>query len=102
MIPAFGFAHGFFLGIQNGPSAVASPGYWNKKLGILALSALAAFISTLTILPFAPGAWETAPAVPAMTIISGFLLKDSSAGRVILLLRQTSEVSAKEIRSRAN
>ncbi|WP_417663567.1 YkgB family protein [Pseudomonas sp.] len=53
-------------------------GFWNKKLGVLgALGSCATFISTITILPFAPGAWhEGAGGFPAMTIVSAFLLKD--------------------------
>ncbi|MHC8324557.1 YkgB family protein [Pseudomonas sp. LB1P83] len=53
-------------------------GFWNKKLGVLgALGSCATFIGTLTILPFAPGAWHPeAGGFPAMTIVSAFLLKD--------------------------
>lgn len=53
-------------------------GFWNKKLGILgALGSIGTFIGTLTILPFAPGAWHPeAGGFPAMTIVSAFLLKD--------------------------
>lgn len=53
-------------------------GFWNKKLGILgALGSCVTFISTLTIMPFAPGAWhEGAGGFPAMTIVAAFLLKD--------------------------
>lgn len=53
-------------------------GFWNKKLGILgALGSIVTFVSTLTILPFAPGAWhDGAGGFPAMTIVSAFLLKD--------------------------
>ncbi len=53
-------------------------GYWNKKLGVLgALGSTFTFFATFTIMPFAPGAWEPAAGgFPAMTIVSGFLLKD--------------------------
>lgn len=53
-------------------------GFWNKKLGMLgALGSIVTFIGTLTIFPFAPGAWHPeAGGFPAMTIVSGFLLKD--------------------------
>jgi uncharacterized membrane protein YkgB len=53
-------------------------GFWNKKLGVLgALGSCFTFIGTFTILPFAPGAWDPASGgFPAMTIVSGFLLKD--------------------------
>ncbi|WP_312496220.1 YkgB family protein [Pseudomonas cremoris] len=53
-------------------------GFWNKKIGVLgALGSIVTFIGTLTIFPFAPGAWHPeAGGFPAMTIVSGFLLKD--------------------------
>ena len=53
-------------------------GYWNKKLGVLgALGSCFTFFATFTIMPFAPGAWDAAAGgFPAMTIVSGFLLKD--------------------------
>lgn len=53
-------------------------GFWNKKLGILgALGSCATFLATVTIMPFAPGAWhEGAGGFPAMTIVAAFLLKD--------------------------
>ena len=53
-------------------------GYWNKKLGILgALGSCCTFISTLTVMPFVPGAWDPgAGGFPAMPTVSAFLLKD--------------------------
>lgn len=53
-------------------------GFWNKKLGVLgAIGSIVTFISTITILPFAPGAWHGgAGGFPAMTIVAAFLLKD--------------------------
>jgi hypothetical protein len=53
-------------------------GFWNKKLGALgAFGATLTFLATFTIMPFAPGAWDAAAGgFPAMTIVSGFLLKD--------------------------
>lgn len=53
-------------------------GFWNKKLGVVgALGSIFTFIGTLTILPFAPGAWHPeAGGFPAMTIVAAFLLKD--------------------------
>ena len=53
-------------------------GYWNKKLGVLgALGSCFTFIGTVTIFPFAPGAWDPAAGgFPVMTTVSGFLLKD--------------------------
>jgi len=66
-------------------------GFWNKKLGILgALGSCATFIGTVTIMPFAPGAWhEGAGGFPAMTIVAAFLLKDLVLLTVsVYLLRQ--------------
>lgn len=53
-------------------------GFWNKKLGVLgALGSTATFISTLTILPFVPNAWDAgAGGFPAMAMNAAFLLKD--------------------------
>lgn len=53
-------------------------GFWNNKLGVLgAIGSIMTFVGTLTIFPFAPGAWHPeAGGFPAMTIVSGFLLKD--------------------------
>ena len=53
-------------------------GFWNKKLGMLgALGSTATFISTLTILPFAPDGWDAgAGGFPAMAMNAAFLLKD--------------------------
>lgn len=53
-------------------------GFWNKKAGMLgALGSTATFISTITVLPFVPDAWDAnAGGFPAMTINSAFLLKD--------------------------
>lgn len=53
-------------------------GFWNKKAGMLgALGSTGIFISTFTILPFVPDAWDAAAGgFPAMTANSSFLLKD--------------------------
>ncbi len=53
-------------------------GFWNRKAGMLgALGATATFISTLTVMPFVPDAWDAgAGGFPAMTNNSAFLLKD--------------------------
>jgi len=101
MIPAFGIrGTGYLLGTSEWTfGLLLLLGYWNKRLGILgALGACGAFISTLTILPFAPGAWETAAGgFPAMTIVSGFLLKDLVllAASFYLLRQDVVRVSAK-------
>lgn len=66
-------------------------GFWNKKLGVLgALGSTATFISTLTILPFVPDAWDAgAGGFPAMAMNAAFLLKDLVLLVVsIYLLRQ--------------
>jgi uncharacterized membrane protein YkgB len=79
-IPVFGVrGTGYFLGTSEWTfGSLLLLGYWNKKLGVLgALGSCFTFIGTFTILPFAPGAWEPAAGgFPAMTIVSGFLLKD--------------------------
>ena len=53
-------------------------GFWHKRLGILgALGSCAAFIGTLTIIPFMPGGWAaSAGGFPAMTGNVAFLMKD--------------------------
>jgi len=60
-------------------------------LGILgALGACFAFISTISIIPFLPGAWEqSAGGFPAMTDMVAFLMKDIGLLALCLyLLRQ--------------
>lgn len=76
-------------------------GYWNKKLGVLgALGSCCTFIATLTIMPFAPGAWDPgAGGFPAMTIVAAFLLKDLVLLTVsVYLLKQDVErvIAARE------
>ena len=53
-------------------------GFWNKRLGILgALGSCAAFLGTLTIIPFFPEGWAaSAGGFPAMTSNVAFLMKD--------------------------
>lgn len=66
-------------------------GFWNKKLGVFgALGSTATFISTLTILPFVPDAWDAgAGGFPAMAMNAAFLLKDLVLLAVsVYLLRQ--------------
>jgi uncharacterized membrane protein YkgB len=66
-------------------------GFWNKKLGLLgAIGSTGTFVCTVTILPFLPGAWEeSAGGFPALTLNSGFLMKDFVLLAVsIYLLRQ--------------
>jgi uncharacterized membrane protein YkgB len=66
-------------------------GFWNKKLGLLgAIGSTGTFICTVTIIPFLPGAWEeSAGGFPALTLNSGFLVKDFVLLAVsIYLMRQ--------------
>lgn len=78
-------------------------GFWNKKLGVLgALGACCALISTFTIMPFAPDAWDPgAGGFPAMTLVSAFILKDLGllAASFYLLRQDVLRVSGKEIRA---
>jgi uncharacterized membrane protein YkgB len=79
-------------------------GFWNKKLGVLgALGSCATFISTFTILPFVPGAWEPAAGgFPSMTIVSAFLLKDLVllAASFYLLNQDVARVAAMQTHSK--
>src|SRR5262249_37780139 len=53
-------------------------GFWHKRLGILgALGSCAAFIGTVTIIPFMPNGWATsAGGFPAMTGHVAFRIED--------------------------
>ena len=79
-IPVFGIrGTSYFLGASEWTfGSLLLLGYWNKKLGVLgALGSCFTFIGTVTIFPFAPGAWDPAAGgFPVMTTVSGFLLKD--------------------------
>jgi uncharacterized membrane protein YkgB len=69
-------------------------GFWNKKLGVLgALGSCCTFIATITILPFAPDAWDLgAGGFPAMGMVAAFLLKDLVLLTVsVYLLKQDVE-----------
>src|ERR1700747_3039909 len=80
MYPVFGIRGAtYFLGVSEWLfGALLFLGFWNKTLGILgALGSCASFISTVTILPFMPGAWAaSAGGFPAMTGTGAFLMKD--------------------------
>jgi len=93
LYPVFGIrGAGRFLGTSEWLFCVLLfSGFWNKKLGILgALGACFAFISTISIIPFLPGAWEqSAGGFPAMTDMVAFLMKDIGLLALSLyLLRQ--------------
>jgi uncharacterized membrane protein YkgB len=53
-------------------------GFWNKRLGVLgAAGSTATFVATVTIIPFLPNSWaEAGGGFPALTVDSGFLIKD--------------------------
>ena len=80
MYPVFGVRGAtYFLGVSEWLfGALLLLGFWNKTLGILgALGSCASFVSTVTILPFMPGAWAaSAGGFPAMTGTGAFLMKD--------------------------
>src|SRR2546428_10452258 len=80
MYPVFGIrGASWFLGVAEWVfGALLFAGFWNKKLGILgALGSCAAFIGTVTIIPFMPDGWAaSAGGFPAMTGNIPFLMKD--------------------------
>lgn len=80
MYPVFGIRGAcYFLGASEWIfGALLLLGFWNKTAGVLgALGGCASFVSTITILPFMPGAWEpSAGGFPAMTGTGAFLMKD--------------------------
>jgi uncharacterized membrane protein YkgB len=93
LYPAFGIrGAGRFLGTSEWLfCALIFSGFWNKRLGVLgAIGACFAFISTISIIPFLPGAWEkSAGGFPAMTDMVAFLMKDIGLLALSLyLLRQ--------------
>jgi len=95
LIPAFG-AQGavWFLGVSEWTiGTLLLLGFWNRKLGLLgAIGSTATFVCTVTIIPFLPGAWEPSVGFPAVTLSSGFLMKDFVLLAVsIYLMRQDAE-----------
>jgi uncharacterized membrane protein YkgB len=80
MYPVFGIkgATWFLGGSEWLFGALLFWGFWNKTAGILgAIGSCGSFISTVTILPFMPGAWApSAGGFPAMTGTGAFLMKD--------------------------
>ena len=71
-------------------------GFWNKRLGILgALGSCAAFLGTITIIPFMPDGWAaSAGGFPAMAGNVPFLMKDIVlfAASVYLLKQDVARV----------
>jgi uncharacterized membrane protein YkgB len=93
LYPVFGIrGAGRFLGTSEWLFCVLIfSGFWNKKLGVLgAMGTCFAFISTISIIPFLPGAWEqSAGGFPAMTDMVAFLMKDIGLlAMSVYLLRQ--------------
>jgi uncharacterized membrane protein YkgB len=80
MYPVFGIrGASWFLGVSEWSfCALLFLGFGNPKLGVLgALGSCAAFIGTLTIIPFMPDGWAaSAGGFPAMAGNVAFLMKD--------------------------
>ena len=80
MYPVFGIrGASWFLGVAAWVfGALLFAGFWKKRLGILgSLGSCAAFIGTVTIIPFMPDGWAaSAGGFPAMTGNVPFLMKD--------------------------
>ena len=93
MYPVFGIrGASWVLGVSEWSFALLLfLGFWHKRLGILgALGSCAAFIGTVTIIPFMPDGWAaSAGGFPAMTGNVPFLMKDVVLFAVsVYLLRQ--------------
>jgi uncharacterized membrane protein YkgB len=80
MYPVFGVTGAtYFLGAAEWIfGALLFVGFWNKTAGIIgAIGSCGSFISTVTILPWMPGAWAaSAGGFPAMSGTGAFLVKD--------------------------
>jgi len=80
MYPVFGVrGASWFLGLSEWSFALLLfLGFWHKRLGILgALGSCAAFLGTITIIPFMPDGWAaSAGGFPAMAGNVPFLMKD--------------------------
>jgi len=100
MYPVFGIQGAtWMLGVSEWSFALLLfLGFWNKRLGILgALGSCAAFVGTVTIIPFMPGGWAaSAGGVPAMTGNVPFLMKDIVllAASLYLLKQDVGRVAA--------
>jgi uncharacterized membrane protein YkgB len=79
LVPTFG-AKGavWFLGASEWTiGTLLLLGFRNKNLGLLgAIGSTVTFLCTITIIPFLPGIWEPSVGFPALTLSSGFLVKD--------------------------
>jgi uncharacterized membrane protein YkgB len=102
MYPVFGIrGASWVLGVAEWSFALLLfLGFWYKRLGILgALGSCAAFIGTLTIIPFMPDGWAaSAGGFPAMTGSVAFLMKDVVlfAASLYLLKQDIARVAASE------
>src|SRR5262245_17435181 len=100
MYPVFGIRGAtWVLGVAEWSFAILLfLGFWHKRLGALgALGSCAAFIGTVTIIPFLPDGWEaSAGGFPAMTRNVSFLMKHIvlSAAPFPLLKQDAARVAA--------
>jgi len=100
MYPVFGIrGASWVLGVSEWSFALLLfLGFWHKRLGILgALGSCAAFIGTVTIIPFMPDGWAaSAGGFPAMTGNVAFLMKDIVlfAASFYLLKQDVARVAA--------
>jgi uncharacterized membrane protein YkgB len=100
MYPVFGIRGAtWVLGVSEWSFALLLfLGFWHKRLGILgALGSCAAFIGTVTIIPFMPDGWAaSAGGFAAMTRNVSFLMKDVVlfAASVYLLTQDVARVAA--------
>jgi len=100
MYPVFGVrGASWVLGVSEWSFALLLfLGFWHRRLGILgALGSCAAFIGTVTIIPFMPDGWAaSAGGFPAMTGNVPFLMKDVVlfAASLYLLKQDVARVAA--------
>src|SRR5262245_50530955 len=103
MYPVFGIRGAtWVLGVAEWSFAVLMfLGFWHKRLGALgALGSCAAFIGTVTIIPFMPNGWEaSAGGFPAMTrnvlFAASFYLLKQDAARIGASARQADLVASR-------
>src|SRR5499426_501310 len=105
LYPVFGVRGAtWFLGVSEWSFALLLfLGFWHKRLGILgALGSCAAFIGTVTIIPFMPDGWAaSAGGFPAMTGNVAFLMKDIVlfAASFYLLKQDVARVAASALQT---